>query len=269
MPSSSKHTYTKSAATSETCAGNRGKTALIHAIELLFFVKSAEFRKYHPSFITPCAEEFLDYIQLRYRKHVVLPTRRHRPLSSSSSSSPSPPSVLFKQFIGFIHAPAAKSSIQSLIGCLHIIIESLSLYGIVKLGLSASPVEWVGWRSAFCSASFMDEFTAPIFWLLEHKMPTCFVYRHELITKLTHPLVKNAGAILDAMPSRPEFMLEVMCQQYIHAFQTIMSNNELYRIQFVSPIIFLFGSRGGVPCCKEFCESVIKNILNTREGGAC
>jgi hypothetical protein len=274
MPSPSKHSYTKSATTSESYAGNRGKTALLHAIELLFYIKSAEFKKFHPSFITPSAEEFLDYIQSRHRKYIILPTLRHRPLYSAATAIPKPP-VLFKQFIAFIHAPAAASSFQSIIGCLYIVVESLSLYGTIKSALSLSaPTDW---RATFCSASFLDEFTAPVYWLLEHKMSSCFSYRSEILAKITQPLIKKSAAILDAISitsfsagagtgtgtgtgagsaTNPNSMLEVLGQQYVHAFQKVMSD-ELYKIQFVAPISFLF-ARGGVPSCKEFCESFIK-----------
>ena len=259
MPSPPKHSYTKSVTTSESYAGNRGKTALIHAIELLFFIKSVEFRKFHPSFITPSAEEFLDYIQSRHRKYIVVPTMRHRPLHTVPS--PKPP-VLFKQFLGFIHSPAIASSFQSLIGSLYIVVESLSLYGTIKLAL-ASPSS-LEWRSAFCSTTFMDEFTAPVYWLLEHKMSSCFSYRVEILEKITHPLVKKTAAILEAIPAPApaptagkSSMLEALGQQYVHAFQTVM-NFEVYKLQFVTPLSFLFASRGGVPACKDFCESVIK-----------
>lgn len=256
MPSPPKHSYTKSVTTSESYAGNRGKTALIHAIELLFYIKSAEFRKFHPSFITPSAEEFLDYIQSRYRKYVVIPTMRRRPFQLSPS--PKPP-VLFKQFIGFIHAPAVTSSFQSLIGSLYIVIESLSLYGTIKLALGGDDCEW---RSTFCSTTFMDEFTAPVYWLLEHKMSSCFSYRSDILIKITQPLVKKSAAILDAISatyvstSTPS-MLEALGQQYVHAFQTVIST-EVYKFQFVTPLSFLFASRSGVPACKDFCEYVIK-----------
>jgi hypothetical protein len=258
MPSPPKHSYTKSVTTSESYAGNRGKTALIHAIELLFFIKSAEFRKFHPSFITPSAEEFLDYIYSRYRKYVVIPTMRHRPLHTSPT--PKPP-VLFKQFLGFIHGPAAASSFQSLIGALYIVVESLSLYGAIK-----STLEGGDWRSEFCSTKFMDEFTAPVYWLLEHKMSSCFSYRADILAKITLPLIKKSGAILEAIPApapaataaaTSSSMLEVLGQQYVHAFQKVMSD-DIYKVQFVTPISFLFASRGGVPACKDFCESVIK-----------
>lgn len=249
MPSP-KHSYTKSVATSESYAGNRGKTALIHAIELLFFIKSPEFRKFHPSFITPSAEEFLDYIQSRHRKNVVLPTMRHRPLHTSPT--PKPP-VLFKQFLGFIHGPAASSSFQSLIGSLYIVVESLSLYGTIK-----STLEGGDWRGEFCSTKFMDEFTAPLYWLLEHKMSSCFSYRADIVAKITQPLIKKSPAILESIPaSTSSSMLEVLGQQYVHAFQNVMSD-EIYKLQFATPLSFLFASRGGVPACKDFCESVIK-----------
>lgn len=258
MPSPSKHSYTKSVTTSESYAGNRGKTALIHAIELLFLIKSVEFRKFHPSFITPSAEEFLDYIQSRYRKYVVIPTMRHRPLHTSPS--PKPP-VLFKQFLGFIHGPTAASSFHSLLGCLYIVVESLSLYGTIK-----STLEGEDWRSDFCSTIFIDEFTAPVYWLLENKMSSCFSYRAEILAKITQPLIKKSTAILEAIVPPPaaaststakSSMLETLGQQYVHAFQTIMGD-EVYKLHFVTPLSFIFASRGGVPACKDFCESVIK-----------
>ena len=260
MPSPSKHSYTKSVTTSESYAGNRGKTALIHAIELLFFIKSAEFRKFHPSFITPSAEEFLDYIQSRYRKYVVIPTMRHRPLHTS----PSPKSpVLFKQFLGFVHGPAAASSFHSLLGSLYIVVESLSLYFTIK-----STLEGEDWRSEFCSTKFIDEFTAPVYWLLEHKMSSCFSYRAEILSKITQPLIKKSAAILESIAPLPaaaattkSSMLEALGQQYVHAFQTVMGD-EVYKLQFVTPLSFIFASRGGVPACKDFCESVIKKYTD-------
>lgn len=256
MPSPSKHSYTKSVSTSESYAGNRGKTALIHAIELLFFIKSSEFRKFHPSFITPTAMEFLDYIQSRYRKYMVIPSMRHRPLHTAPI--PKPP-ILFKQFIGFIHAPAISSSFQSLVGCLYIVMEGLSLYGTIKSVLSNNIDIW---RTEFCSPTFLDEFNAPLFWLLENKMPSCFGYRNEICTKLTQALAKQRDPILDLISScaAPTHMLETLGQQYVHSFQTVFTD-DIYKFQFVAPLSFLFGAHG-VVCCKDFCETVIKKYSN-------
>jgi hypothetical protein len=281
MPSPSKHSYTKSAMTSESYAGNRGKTALLHAIELLFYIKSTEFKKFHPSFLTPSAEEFLDYIQSRYRKHFIQITLRHRrPLYTAATASPKPP-VLFKQFIAFIHAPAAASSFQSLIGCLYIINESLALYTTIKSALSLSSLSSpsANWQGTFCSNAFFDEFTAPVFWLLEHKMPSCFSYRHDLLVKMTQAISKKCDALLSAMPSATgtgtgtgtgtaastvanqdakSNMLETLGLQFTHAFQTVMSTEPYYTMYFTTPLSFLFGSRGGVVCCRDFCETFIK-----------
>jgi hypothetical protein len=270
MPSPSKHSYTKSATTSESYAGNRGKTALLHAIELLFYIKSTEFKKFHPSFITPSAEEFLDYIQSRHRKYMVLPTLRHRPLHTAATAIPKPP-VLFKQFIAFIHAPAAASSFQSLIGCLYIITESLALYVTVKSAVSSPTVNW---QSTFCSIAFFDEFTAPVYWLLENKMSLCFSYRKELLAKLTQFINKKYDSLLSAMPSAPvstpvsdqdikSNMLETLGLQFTHAFQTVMSADPYYTMYFTTPLSFLFGSRGGVVCCRDFCETVIKKYSDS------
>ena len=277
MPSPSKHSYTKSATTSESYAGNRGKTALLHAIELLFYIKSAEFKKFHPSFITPSAEEFLDYIQSRHRKYMVLPTLRHRPLHTAATAIPKPP-VLFKQFIAFIHAPAAASSFQSLIGCLFIITESLALYATVKSALSSPTANW---QSTFCSTAFFDEFTAPVFWLLEHKMSSCFSYRHDILGKLTQFINKKCDSLLGAMPSAVTVtatsaaspiaasqdaksnMLESLGLQFTHAFQTVLSAETYYIMYYMIPLSFLFGSRGGVSCCRDYCETVIKKYSDS------
>lgn len=270
MPSPSKHSYTKSATTSESYAGNRGKTALLHAIELLFYIKSTEFKKFHPSFITPSAEEFLDYIQSRYRKHIVLTISRHRPLHTAATAIPKPP-VLFKQFIAFIHAPAAASSFQSLFGCLFIITESLALYATVKSALSSPAANW---QSTFCSTAFFDEFTAPVYWLLEYKMSSCFSYRQDILAKLTQFINKKCDSLLSALPSAAAappaanqeskaIMLETLGLQFTHAFQTVMSAETYYTMYFTTPLSFLFGSRGGVPCCKDFCETVIKKYSDS------
>lgn len=252
MPSPPKHTYTKSAATSESYAGNRGKTALIHAIELLFFIKSAEFRKFHPSFITPSAEEFLDYIQSRYRKYVVTPSLRHRPLHTVAI--PKPP-VLFKQFLAFIHMSSVSSSIQSLIGCLYIVVESLSLYIVVKSAMTSD------WRTGFCSATFLEEFTAPVYWLLEHKLPMLFTHRVDILTKITNVLIKKAPALLAAIPRTPsseskESVFEALSSQYVSAFQTVLTD-EMYRVHFVTPLVFFLGTHG-VPSCRDLCQGILK-----------
>jgi hypothetical protein len=253
MPSP-KHTHTKSAATSESYAGNRGKTALIHAIELLFFIKSGEFRKFHPSFITPSAEEFLDYIQSRYRKYVVTPSLRHRPLHTTPI--PKPP-LLFKQFLAFIHPTTVSRSIQSLIGCLYIVTESLSLYFVVKSAMTSN------WRDNFCSSAFFEEFTAPVYWLLEHKLPLFFPYRADIITKITQILSKKAPAISAAIPSSSteskQSLFEALSSQYIAAFQTVL-NDEMYRVHFVTPLVFLFGTHG-VPSCRDLCEGILKKYV--------
>lgn len=257
MPSGPKHTYTKSATTSESYAGNRGKTALIHAIELLFFIKSAEFRKFHPSFITPSAEEFLDYIQLRYRKYIVTPSLRHRPLHTVAT--PKPP-VLFKQFLAYVHSSSVSSSIQSVIGCLYIVVESLSLYFVVKSAMITD------WRDNFCSASFLDEFTAPVYWLLEHKLPVLFTHRVDILAKITQVLSKKAPALLATIPRAPtstttkQSMFEVLSSQYVSAFQTVITD-EMYRVHFVTPLVFFFGSHG-VPSCRELCEGILKKYVD-------
>lgn len=257
MPSQPKYTITKSVATPESYASNRGKLILLHAIELLFFIKSAEFRKYHPSFITPSAEEFLDYVQSRYRKYIVIPSMRHRPLHVSPS--PKPP-VLFKQFLVYIHSSAAKSSIQSVIGCLYIVVESLSLYFLIKSMASGE-----SWRDEFGSTQFFEQFNAPVYWLLEHKMSSCFGYRQDILAKLNSVLSKKASAIMAAIPptlsSDNKSMLEVLSQQYISAFQTIITD-DVYTMQFVAPLSFVFGTHG-VPSCKEFCEEFVKKYSDS------
>jgi hypothetical protein len=110
----------------------------------------------------------------------------------------------------------------------------------------------------------MEEFTAPVYWLLEHKMSSCFSYRSDILIKITQPLVKKSAAIMDAISTSTvslsagkSSMLEALGQQYVHSFQTIMSN-EVYKLQFVTPLSILFASRSGVPACKDFCEYVIK-----------
>jgi hypothetical protein len=255
MHSPTKYTYTKSTVSHESYAGNRGKLALVHAIELLFFIKSAEFRKFHPSFIPPSAEEFLDYIQSRYRKYIAIPSMRHRPLHILPS--PKPP-ILFKQFLVFIQPSAAKSSIQSVIGCLYIVVESLSLYFLIK-SLAAGN----SWREEYGSTTFFEQFNAPIYWLLEHKMSSCFVYRQDILTKIINFLSKKSSVLLSEIPPTSttigtinQSMLEVLSQQYISAFQTVFTD-DVYNMYFVAPFSFLFGAHG-VPSCKEFCEEIVK-----------
>jgi hypothetical protein len=257
--STSKYTYTKSTATSESYAGNRGKLVLLHAIELLFFIKSAEFRKFHPSFITPSAEEFLDYIQSRYRKYIAIPSMRHRPLHITPT--PKPP-ILFKQFLVYIQPSAAKSSIQSVIGCLYIVVESLSLYFLIK-----SLATGDSWRDEYGSSTFFEHFNAPIYWLLEHKMSSCFTYRQDILTKITNFLSKKTSALLSEIPSTStnptkQSMLETLSQQYISAFQTVFTD-DMYTMYFVAPFSFLFGTHG-VPSCKEFCEEIVKKYSDLR-----
>jgi hypothetical protein len=248
---------TKSVATHASYAGNRGKTALLHAIELLFFIKSAEFRKFHPSFLTPAPEEFLDFIHSRYRKHVAIPAMRHRPFHVAA---PPKAPVLFKQFLAFMHPSAARGSVQSLFGCLFIVLEALSLYGVIK---SAATMGHVAWRHTFCSATFLDEFVAPLYWLLEHKMPACFAYRQDIVSKMVYGLTKKASSLLAALPTAttlatpaPATMLESLGPQYIRAFQTVMMADEAYTVYFVAPLVVLFGMRGGVSACRDVCLSI-------------
>lgn len=49
--------------------GRRDSLELIYAIEFLFEIKGIEFRKRHPEFITPSAQEFLEYTKCeKYKK---------------------------------------------------------------------------------------------------------------------------------------------------------------------------------------------------------
>jgi hypothetical protein len=195
--------------------------------------------------------------------------RHRRPLHTAATAAPKPP-VLFKQFIAFIHAPAAASSFHSLIGCLYIINESLALYTTIKSALSTA---FANWQGTFCSTAFFDEFTAPVFWLLEHKMPSCFSYRNEILSKMTQAISKKCDALLSAMPTASvtttvlqdtkSTMLETLGLQFTHAFQTVMSTEPFYTMYFVTPLSFLFGSRGGVLCCRDFCETIIKKYSNS------
>lgn len=262
MPSSSStYRHTKSATTSESYTGNRGKLALLHAIELLFFIKSAEFRKFHPTFITPSPEEFLDYIQSRYRKYIAIPSMRHRPLHITSN--PKPP-ILFKQFLVYIQPSTAKSSIQSVIGCLYIVVESLSLYFLIK-SLAAGD----SWRDEFGSSTFFEQFNAPVYWLLENKMSSCFVYRQDILNKINNFLSKKSSVLLSEIPfvtnnTTKQSTLELVSQQYISAFQTIFSS-DFYNMYFVAPFSFLFGVNG-VPACKDVCEEIVRKYSDLHVG---
>ena len=234
----------------ETYPSQRGKTALIHAIELLFYIKSSEFRKYHPSYPTPSAEEFLDYIQSRYRKYMVIPSLKHRPLHTyGTMKSP----VLFKQFLAYIHPSAVASSFQSVLGCLFIIVESLSLYFLIKSSLVSSSFTEIPTVS-------YEEYQAPIYWLLEHKLTSCFSYRTEIYTKIIHLVSKYVPLIYSQLviptTATKTQLLEAIGLQYLQIFQSCIPL-DTYKMNFAMPLTVLFGNHG-VSTCKDVCDEIIK-----------
>jgi hypothetical protein len=242
-----KHTYTKSVGSTESYAGNRGKTVLIHAIELFFYMKTPEFRKFHPAFLTPSAMEFLDYIQSRYRKFIAIPSSKHRPFRAGSPSASKPAVQLLRQFIGFIHPDAASRSFKSLLGCLYIVMESLSLYFYIKSYFSA----------AAASDSEISEYTAPLHWLIEHKMPICMEYRSELVSKL-QTFITKIGTIEPSTSWKG--MLEIQAQSFIHTFQKQITT-DIYNRYFIVPLSFIF-TKNGVLYSRELCKDSLIQVVS-------
>jgi hypothetical protein len=121
------------------------------------------------------------------------------------------------------------------------------------------------WRDNFCTTSYLEEFNAPIYWLLEHKLPLFYPYRAEILTKSTHILTKKAPAIMATIPNTvshtdtKQSLFEALSLQYISAFQTVLTD-EIYRVHFVTPLVFLFGIHG-IPSCKELCEGILKKYI--------
>lgn len=251
MPSH-KHSYTKSVSTSESYTGNRGKTVLIHAIELFFYMKTPEFRKYHPSFLTPSAEEFLDYIQSRYRKFIATSVTKHRPLRRQHDTASKSAAQLLKQFLGFIHPDAAASSFKSLLSCLFIVVESLCLYFYIKSYVSPS--------TDVCECGGVSEYTAPLLWLLEQKMPSCIEYKHDIFSKL-QTFVMKIGRIEPCITTATsKSMLELQGNHFIHTFQKQVTP-EFYKLYFVAPLSFLF-SKNGVTCGRELYVDILAHAVS-------
>jgi cellobiose-specific phosphotransferase system component IIC len=184
----------------------------------------------------------------------MIPSMRHRPFHTSAI--PKPP-LLYKQFLAFVHPSTVSSSFQSVIGCLYVVVESLGLYFVVKSAMTSN------WRDEFCSTTFLEGFNAPIYWLLEHKLPAYFAHREEILSKMTHVLVKKAPAIAAAIyPTISDTklsMFEVLSSQYVSAFQTVLTD-EIYNVHFVMPLVFFFGAHG-VSRCRDVCEGILKKYV--------
>jgi hypothetical protein len=221
-------------------------------------MKTPEFRKFHPAFLTPSAMEFLDYIQSRYRKFIAIPSSKHRPFRAGSPESASKPAVhLLKQFLGFIHPDAASSSFKSLLGCLYIVMESLSLYFYIKSYFSSALAE-----SDSETSHTLSEYTAPLHWLVEHKMPICMEYRSELVSKLQTFITKIGSIEPNIVITSGKAMLEIQGQSFIHTFQKQVTT-DVYNRYFVVPLSFIF-SKNGVIYSRELCKDILIQAVSVR-----
>jgi hypothetical protein len=236
--------------------GNRGKETLLNALDFLFFIKSAEFRKYHPTFITPSAIEFLEYA-----KHIfeTLPKKKKKHFRKLPTLRIKSSNALFGQFLSFLAPAPSGTTCRTVVRIYTIVMHALSSFLCVKAFMNTSfqKTATETLDKILAEPALADSLVAPLQWFIHNITPglegnTAMIHKRAegFITDIVRTKLGRT-AILDI---ECDHVLETLGSRITEGVQKLLGEQATYDWYIVLPITYSLGTTG----CEGYMETCVE-----------
>lgn len=209
-------------------SGNRGKQIVAQAIEFLFFIKSSEFRKFHPTFITPTPVEFFEHAKYT---HDTYPRIRRRSASVTTKHH-----TLLDHFLSFI-LPGLPNK---LLRHYAIVVYSLASFFMFRDVVDVSDDDT---DDADATSAFVTSFHTPVTWFVHAITPSVSKSMPErFVTYVEHVIAPKLHA--SQFIKHSSEMFETIGRDVVHKVADIMSDDVFRHVYFVIPVSYTLASHG-------------------------
>jgi hypothetical protein len=210
-------------------SGNRGKQIVAQAIEFLFFIKSSEFRKFHPTFITPTPVEFFEHA--KYTHDTYPRVRRYQTRTVSAITKH--PHTLLDHFLSFILPGLPNKLLRH---------YAIVVYALASFFMFREVVDVRDDASAAATA-FVASFHTPVTWFVHAITPSVSKSMPErFFTYVEHAIAPKLHA--SSFTTHNSEMFETIGRDVVHKVAHIMSDDVIRHMYFVIPVSYTLASHG-------------------------
>ena len=239
----------KKASTHKRRYGGAGEIFLKNAINLLFQIKGAEYRKKHPDFVIPIADEFFGFVKLvdadltkHYRTtHTkCIKFRQITPDKDILLVSPHDGGSRLTDFLSFI----LKRDInphdtlkERFFACITIVLYAIVVFSIFEQYVKHNVVDIVS------SDTYKHVFADPLRWFLSHHLSSVVRCKKTLVDFSIQFLYNILFPILSShMPEFPT--IESISHNVISAVDTFLESPRIYNHGYKRPIASYLEAEG-------------------------
>lgn len=243
----------KKASTPKRRYGGAGEFFLKNAINLLFQIKGAEYRKKHPDFVIPIADEFFGFVKLvdadltkHYRTtHGIC--AKFRPITPDKDIllvSPHDGGSRLTDFLSFI----LKKDIEPhdtlkerFLACITIVVYAVVLFSIFEQFVKHAALDIV------FSDTYKHVFADSLRWFLSHHLPSIVRCKKTLVDFSIQFLYNVLFPFLSSHV--PEFpTIESISRSVISAVDTVIASPKMYNHGYKRPIASYLEAEGFFRC---------------------